>query len=379
MALNPAVCGCSAGLLSLKQTAIQQQINPFTNLPHTACYYEILKKKLQLPVWEYKEHVLARHQSFVLVRETGSGKTTQTVKVMGCPKKAVTCTQPRRVAAMSVALRVADEMDVMLGKEVDGMLLWEAMNNPLLVRYGVIILDEAHERTLATDILMGVLKEVVRQKSDLEVIVMSATLDAGKFQVYFDSCLLLTSLRGTTWRQPSGRSSRPLPHQTRDTGAPATASIFNDSCCIQREIDEACKRIKREIDDLGPDMRDIKIILLYSTLTPPPRKPNGAIGRKVNAATARITPQKQSQQLNSSLSEREREREREREESDSAFKQARYNHSRGTTWTATALARILTEYQNPVTPPDVDMKEGHGYHRKWFGYRLVPGDATSTS
>ncbi|XP_029615909.1 pre-mRNA-splicing factor ATP-dependent RNA helicase DHX15 [Salmo trutta] len=80
MALKPAVCGGSAGLLSIKQTAIQQQINPFTNLPHTACYYEILKKRLQLPMWEYKEQfkdVLAHHQSFVFIRETGSGKTTQ--------------------------------------------------------------------------------------------------------------------------------------------------------------------------------------------------------------------------------------------------------------------------------------------------------------
>uniref|UniRef100_A0A665TLZ1 RNA helicase n=1 Tax=Echeneis naucrates TaxID=173247 RepID=A0A665TLZ1_ECHNA len=198
------------------------QINPFTNLPHTPRYYEILKKRLQLPVWEYKESfsdIITRQQSFVLVGETGSGKTTQIpqwcvdmVRGLPGPKRAVACTQPRRVAAMSVAQRVADEMDVMLGQEVgysirfedcssaktilkymtDGMLLREAMNDPLLERYGVIILDEAHERTLATDILMGVLKEVVRQRPDLKVIVMSATLDAGKFQVYFDNCPLLT-------------------------------------------------------------------------------------------------------------------------------------------------------------------------------------------
>lgn len=74
------------GMIPLKQTAIHQQVNPFTNLPHTPRYYEILKKRLQLPVWEYKERfheILTRHQSFVLVGETGSGKTTQVCKTAG--------------------------------------------------------------------------------------------------------------------------------------------------------------------------------------------------------------------------------------------------------------------------------------------------------
>lgn len=118
----------------------------------------------------------------------GSGKTTQIPQwctdyardnsIFGGKKYMVACTQPRRVAAMSVATRVAEEMDVQLGAEVgysirfedcvserttlkyctDGMLLREAMNSPLLEQYGVLMLDEAHERTLATDILMGLIK-----------------------------------------------------------------------------------------------------------------------------------------------------------------------------------------------------------------------------
>lgn len=316
----------------LRQNPTQHQINPFTNLPHTPRYHEILKKRLQLPVWEYRERfndIMMRNQSFVLVGETGSGKTTQIpqwcvdmVRSIPGPKRAVACTQPRRVAAMSVAQRVADEMDVKLGQEVgysirfedcssaktvlkymtDGMLLREAMNDPLLERYGVIILDEAHERTLATDILMGVLKEVVRQRPDLKVIVMSATLDAGKFQVYFDNCPLLT-IPGRT--HPVEIFYTPEPE--RDYLEAAIRTVIQIHMCEpdegdlllfltgQEEIDEACKRIKREVDDLGPEVGDMKIIPLYSTLPPqqqqrifeppPPNKPNGAIGRKVVVST----------------------------------------------------------------------------------------------
>lgn len=137
--------------------------------------------------------IFSKNQITVMEGQTGSGKTTQIPQFVcysDLPNqrgKMVACTQPRRVAAMSVAKRVADEMDVQLGKQVgysirfedmtepgttflkymtDGMLLREAMNDPKLERYSTIILDEAHERTLATDILMGLLKDVSARNGD---------------------------------------------------------------------------------------------------------------------------------------------------------------------------------------------------------------------
>lgn len=210
------------GFLPRKVTAKQvlsimcADVNPFTQKPFTKTYQEILKGRQKLPVFgqmhEFYE-IYSKNQILVMVGETGSGKTTQIpqfVVYSDLPQtkgKVVACTQPRRVAAMSVAKRVAEEMDVSLGKEVgysirfedmtdsttilkymtDGMLLREAMNDPNLERYSTIILDEAHERTLATDILMGLLKTILKKRSDLKLIVMSATLDAVKFQKYFST------------------------------------------------------------------------------------------------------------------------------------------------------------------------------------------------
>ena len=174
---------------------------------------KILEVRKKLPIYSYREDFLSAlqdHQVLVLVGETGSGKTTQLPQYLhevGYSELGkIGCTQPRRVAAMSVATRVAEEMNVRVGHEVgysirfenctsrktviqymtDGMLLREFLTEPDLKSYSCLIIDEAHERTLHTDILFGLVKDVSRFRDDLKLIISSATLDAEKFSKYFD-------------------------------------------------------------------------------------------------------------------------------------------------------------------------------------------------
>lgn len=167
-----------------------------------------------LPVYAHREEILAaikEYQVLIIVGETGSGKTTQVPQFLheaGYTKDGmkVGCTQPRRVAAMSVAARVADEVGCKLGNEVgytirfedkssektvikymtDGMLLREFLTDPELSTYSAIMIDEAHERTLHTDILFGLLKDIARFRPELKLLISSATLNAKKFSEYFD-------------------------------------------------------------------------------------------------------------------------------------------------------------------------------------------------
>ncbi|KAG8699788.1 DEAH-box ATP-dependent RNA helicase prp43 [Ceratobasidium sp. 423] len=160
------------------------QYNPFTRQLYSDKYKKILEGRRKLPVFaqmamEEFYKIFNENQIVVMIGETGSGKTTQIPQFVAYTDiphargKLIACMQPRRVAAMSVAKRVAEEMD--------------AMTDHDLSRYSTIILDKAHERTLATDILMGLLKEVAKCRKDLKIVVMSATLDTLKFQKYFST------------------------------------------------------------------------------------------------------------------------------------------------------------------------------------------------
>ncbi|KAH8990458.1 P-loop containing nucleoside triphosphate hydrolase protein [Lactarius akahatsu] len=321
------------------QGVVEGNENPFTRLPHSPQYRKILEARKKLPVFAQMDEfykMFTKHQIIVMVGETGSGKTTQIpqfVVYSDMPQtknKIVACTQPRRVAAMSVAKRVADEMDVQLGRQVgysirfedmtepgttflkymtDGMLLREAMNDPDLQRYSTIILDEAHERTLATDILMGLLKALVKRRKDLKIIIMSATLDALKFQKYFtiDDPAPLFKVPGRTHPVEIFYTQEPEPdyveaairtvlmiHRAEE---PGDILLFLTG---EEEIEDACRKIKIEADDLiaqDPDtVGPLSCIPLYSSLppqqqqrifdpAPSPRVPGGPPGRKVVIST----------------------------------------------------------------------------------------------
>ncbi|XP_072979819.1 pre-mRNA-splicing factor ATP-dependent RNA helicase DEAH1-like [Typha angustifolia] len=181
---------------------------------------KLRKDRRALPIYRYREEFLravADYQVLVIVGETGCGKTSQIPQFLykaGYTNhgKKIGCTQPRRVAAMSVATRVSNEMGVKLGNEVgysirfeercsektlikymtDGILLKEFLRSPNLSDYSVIMLDEAHERTVSTDILLGLLKDITRFRSDLKLIVSSATLDAKRFSEFFDLAPVFT-------------------------------------------------------------------------------------------------------------------------------------------------------------------------------------------
>eukprot|EP00245_Coleochaete_scutata_P012959 TRINITY_DN5135_c0_g1_i2.p1 TRINITY_DN5135_c0_g1~~TRINITY_DN5135_c0_g1_i2.p1 ORF type:complete len:714 (-),score=149.27 TRINITY_DN5135_c0_g1_i2:252-2393(-) len=306
------------------------QINSYTGRPFSQKYYDILEKRRNLPVWQQKQEfldMLAQHQVVVLIGETGSGKTTQIPNFVveagyTSNRKQVACTQPRRVAAMSVSRRVADEMDVTLGDEVgysirfedcsgpktvlkyltDGMLLKEAMSDPLLERYSVIILDEAHERTLATDVLFGLFKEVLKNRKDIKLVVMSATLEAEKFKGYFSDAPVM-KVPGRLHPVEIFYTSEP----ERDYLEAAIRTVVQIHICEgpgdilvfltgEEEIEDACKKINREVQNLGDQVGPVKVVPLYSTLppamqqkifetAPPPIKEGGPPGRKIVVST----------------------------------------------------------------------------------------------
>ena len=306
-------------------SSTKKEINKFTGKEYTDSYYKLLEKRKLLPVWSSKSQILdlVENNRIVIIQgETGSGKTTQIPQFLleAGYYGGIVCTQPRRVAAMSIAKRVSQEMEVELGAQVgytvrfddktsndtlikyatDGLLLKEATTDHNLKKYQIIIIDEAHERTLATDILFGFLKELMEKRKELKLIIMSATFDIEKFQNYFDAPLAI--IKGRTYPVEIKYLSSPTDDyvdcaikkviQIHKEEKPGDILLFLTG---EEEIESACQLIREGIEELGDDVGYANVVPIYSTLPPylqekifePPPGPNpkGIKGRKIVVAT----------------------------------------------------------------------------------------------
>ena len=268
-----------------------------------------------LPVSSRRDEIMAavrEHQVVIVCGETGSGKTTQLPKIAlalgrgaiharpGEKPRLIGHTQPRRIAASSVAKRIAEELNTPLGEVVgykvrfqdrlqkgasvklmtDGILLAETQSDPLLKAYDTLIIDEAHERSLNIDFLLGYLKEILPRRPDLKVIVTSATIDADRFAQHFASRkgpapVLMVSGR----LYPVETRYRPF-EESKDTDlntaiADAVDELWRsagDSGDIlvflpgEREIREAADHLRKHLSH-SPVLRNTEVLPLFARLS----------------------------------------------------------------------------------------------------------------
>jgi len=251
-----------------------------------------------LPAFAVREdllRVIRDNQVVIVVGETGSGKTTQLTQFLyedGYGKTGmIGCTQPRRVAAMSVAKRVAEEMDVKLGTTVgyairfedctsdetvikyltDGILLRESLNEPDLDRYSCVIMDEAHERALNTDILMGLFKKILQRRRDLKLIVTSATMNSKRFSDFYGGAPEFT-IPGRTFpvdvmfhRSPVEDYVDQAVQQVLAIHCGKPAGDILVFMTGQEDIEVTCELVRERLDALN-DPPKLSILPIYSQM-----------------------------------------------------------------------------------------------------------------
>ena len=285
---------------------------PTHSLPQTpsSSYYDsVEEQKKSLPIYRLKYELIKAiydHQILIVPGETGSGKTTQIAQYMfeagfAGSSSMIACTQPRRVAAMSVARRVATEMDTHLGDKVgytvrfddrsseetrikymtDGVLLKDLLYDPMVKDYSAVIVDEAHERTVQTDVVLALLKRVCKERPKFKLIVTSATLDKRKFSSYFNNAPVF-SIPGRCFpvevvHAPESEidENQSIEHFTElairkvfdihTNEGPGDILVFLTG---QEEIESCCERLRERLSHRMIDQHgDLIIRRLYSTLS----------------------------------------------------------------------------------------------------------------
>lgn len=259
----------------------------------------IKEQRESLPVFQFRKlliNAIRENPILVVVGETGSGKSTQLTQYLaeeGFAKNGrIGCTQPRRVAAMSVSKRVAEEVGCRIGDEVgftirfedvtsnrtkikyltDGMLQREILLDPDLNQYSVILLDEAHERTIATDVLFALLKKTIKRRPEFRVIVTSATLASEKFSNYFNNCPII-EISGRSFKVDVNYTREPEPDyldtalitviQIHLNEGPGDILVFLTG---QEEIETSCEILSERMKALGPGVPELIILPVYSAL-----------------------------------------------------------------------------------------------------------------
>jgi len=259
----------------------------------------IKEQREYLPVFSVRDElmkVIADNRVVIIVGETGSGKTTQLTQYLYeegyCDYGIVGCTQPRRVAAVSVAKRVSEEMGCPLGSKVgysirfeectsqdtiikymtDGVLLRESLNDPDLEKYSAIVMDEAHERSLHTDVLFGILKKVAQRRRDIKIIITSATMNAEKFSNFFGGapCFFIP---GRTFPVEVYYNKTPVEDYVEAAvkkaievhlqNPPGDILIFMTG---QEDIEATCVLIVEKLDKLGEKCPRMNVLPIYSQL-----------------------------------------------------------------------------------------------------------------
>jgi ATP-dependent helicase HrpA len=246
----------------------------------------------ELPVSARREDLLAAirdHQVVVVAGETGSGKTTQLPKMcLELGRESIAHTQPRRLAARTVAERIAEELQVSLGAEVgfavrftdrtgantrvklmtDGLLLAEIQRDRMLRRYDTVIVDEAHERSLNIDFLLGFLKRLLPRRPELKLIITSATIDPARFSAHFDDAPVVEVSGRTYPVEVRHRPPEDLEHEELDAigeavdellrAGPGDILVFLSG---EREIRDTADALR------GRFREELEVLPLYARLS----------------------------------------------------------------------------------------------------------------
>ncbi|CAP33531.2 Protein CBG15221 [Caenorhabditis briggsae] len=264
-----------------------QQLKVFNN-PYASL--NIQQQRIRLPIFKNRGHILymcERYRTLIIVGETGCGKSTQVPQFLlefgwADDGRQIAITQPRRVAVVTLATRVAEETDTLLGHNIgytvrfddvsdeatkvkfmtDGLLLREILQDPMLSKYSIIMIDEAHERSCNTDILLGLLRKIMQVRNDLRIIVSSATLDAELFRDFFEmnetgnpekDTAAILSVEGRTHPVAVHHTKTPVPNYCQaavDTvinihkhEMPGDILVFLTG---QDEVEDVCEKLREE-------------------------------------------------------------------------------------------------------------------------------------